>query len=72
MPLAPRHRRNWARWGRWCVCGFRWKTCPDRLAAVPTEPRDYRPAWANRPAWPTNRSPERNQAAVWRRDGERQ
>lgn len=36
VPLAPRHRRNWTRWGRYCVCGLRWP-CPDRRATVPVE-----------------------------------
>ncbi|MGK5445265.1 hypothetical protein ACSNN7_26055 [Micromonospora sp. URMC 105] len=34
VPLAPRHRRNWWRWGRYCTCGLRWP-CPDRLGGVP-------------------------------------
>ncbi|MEH0981187.1 hypothetical protein [Micromonospora sp. CPCC 205556] len=34
VPLAPRHRRDWWRWGRYCTCGLRWP-CPDRLAGVP-------------------------------------
>lgn len=27
--MRPRHRRDWSRWGRYCVCGLRW-ACPDR------------------------------------------
>ncbi|KXK58662.1 hypothetical protein AWW66_28455 [Micromonospora rosaria] len=38
MPLAPAHRRNWRRWGRYCGCGLRWRNCPDRHLAVPVEP----------------------------------
>jgi hypothetical protein len=38
IPLGPRHRRLWRRWGRWCSCGLGWKTCPDRRWPVPTEP----------------------------------
>ena len=38
IPLAPTHRRDWSRWGRWCTGGLRWKSCPDRHARVPTEP----------------------------------
>ncbi|SCF20421.1 hypothetical protein GA0070216_106237 [Micromonospora matsumotoense] len=34
VPTAPRHRRDWSRWGRYCTCGLRWP-CPDRLAGVP-------------------------------------
>ncbi|WKU04674.1 hypothetical protein [Micromonospora sp. HUAS LYJ1] len=34
VPMSPRHRRNWSRWGRYCTCGLRWP-CPDRLAGVP-------------------------------------
>lgn len=45
VPLAPRHRRDWSRWGRYCVCGLRWD-CPDRHDAPP-------PAAL---AYPTNRS----------------
>ncbi|GAA2716649.1 hypothetical protein ACFY2R_22610 [Micromonospora olivasterospora] len=36
VPLAPRHRRDWSRWGRYCTCRLRWP-CPDRRAAVPVE-----------------------------------
>ena len=39
VPLAPRHRRVWRGWRRWCSCGLRCTRCPDRHATVPTEPR---------------------------------
>ncbi|MFG3698446.1 hypothetical protein ACGF5C_11105 [Micromonospora sp. NPDC047620] len=38
VPLAPRHRRTWRGWRRWCSCGLRWRACPDRHLPVPTEP----------------------------------
>jgi hypothetical protein len=37
VPLGLRHRRDWTRWGRYCVCGLRWRTCPDRRFPVPVE-----------------------------------
>ncbi|MEU5939260.1 hypothetical protein ABZ807_08705 [Micromonospora sp. NPDC047548] len=44
VPLAPRHRRDWSRWGRYCTCGLRWP-CPDRHTVVPEEaPPPARPA----------------------------
>ncbi|MEU1756840.1 hypothetical protein ABZ436_29875 [Micromonospora matsumotoense] len=43
VPMTPRHRRDWSRWGRHCTCGLRWP-CPDRLAGVPLgEPPPPRP-----------------------------
>ncbi|SCL33483.1 hypothetical protein GA0070616_4727 [Micromonospora nigra] len=48
VPLAPRHRRDWRRWGIWCVCGLRWRTCPDRRTPVPVEPHATR-SLARRP-----------------------
>ncbi|MDG4794294.1 hypothetical protein [Micromonospora sp. WMMD1082] len=53
VPLAPRHRRVWRGLRRYCSCGLRWRTCPDRYAAVPTEPTTpVAPAPPpNRPRW---------------------
>jgi hypothetical protein len=68
VPLAPVHGPMWRGFRRWCRCGFRWRTCPDRHATVPTEPRDNRPLWARQP---TDRFPEHERAAVWRRNGGR-
>ncbi|GAB3796877.1 hypothetical protein [Micromonospora zhanjiangensis] len=36
VPLAPAHRPVWRRLRRYCSCGLRWSTCPDRRAAGPT------------------------------------
>ncbi|MEV6800954.1 hypothetical protein AB0M91_21780 [Micromonospora rifamycinica] len=47
VPTAPRHRRDWSRWGRHCTCGLRWP-CPDRLAAVPPGERPPPPLPAHR------------------------
>lgn len=41
VPMQPRHRRDWSRWGRYCICGLRW-VCPDRSA--PPVPQPYRSA----------------------------
>ncbi|WP_431727914.1 hypothetical protein [Verrucosispora sp. TAA-831] len=49
IPLAPRHRRVWRGLRRYCSCGLRWRTCPDRHAPVPTEPTAAPPP--NRPSW---------------------
>lgn len=52
-----RHRRNWRRWGRVCICGLRWP-CIDRRF---TEPRwgtglggveNAGPSAAGRNTWP--------------------
>ncbi|WP_405094836.1 hypothetical protein [Micromonospora sp. NBC_01412] len=51
VPLGPRHRRDWSRWGRHCVCGLRWP-CPDLLAGVPME----EPAPAPPPSRRTDRA----------------
>ncbi|MFI7578466.1 hypothetical protein [Micromonospora sp. NPDC049497] len=48
--LAPRHDRVWRRMRADCSCGLRWRTCPDRYAAVPTEPASL-PAPANGERW---------------------
>jgi hypothetical protein len=45
------HCRVWRRWRRYCTCGIRWATCPDRrLAALPVpdppSPAERSPAWA--------------------------
>ena len=37
VPLGPKHRRDWSRWGRRCVCGLRWP-CLDLLTGVPDPP----------------------------------
>ncbi|MEU8260901.1 hypothetical protein AB0C02_09815 [Micromonospora sp. NPDC048999] len=49
IPLAPRHRRIWRGLRLYCSCGLRWRTCPDRHTAVPTEPATPPPP--NRPPW---------------------
>lgn len=46
IPLAPRHRLTWRRFRRWCSCGLRWKTCPDKRFPVPVEPQV---AWGQPP-----------------------
>jgi hypothetical protein len=52
VPLGLRHRRDWARWGRYCICGLRWRSCPDRGVPVPVEPQ-----WAAAPpAYPPMRN----------------
>ncbi len=59
VPLAPRHRRAWRGLRRYCSCGLRWRTCPDRHAPVPTEPpnggasagRISAGPPSNRPSW---------------------
>lgn len=76
--LAPQHRRVWRSWRRWCSCGLRWATCPDKHALVPTEPQiDPR---ANRPRWwdePTRANPQVGRvgqltaAQAWRANGGR-
>ncbi|MEH1016054.1 hypothetical protein V6U90_23455 [Micromonospora sp. CPCC 206060] len=51
VPLGLVHRRDWARWGRYCICGLRWRRCPDRGWQVPREePQPTAPGW--RPADP--------------------
>jgi hypothetical protein len=67
IPLAPIHRRDWSRWGRWCLCGFKWRRCPDRHAQVPTTADEQpRPYWATAP---TTEYDQPTRAAVWRRNG---
>ncbi|HEX5540145.1 MAG TPA: hypothetical protein VFX60_01055 [Micromonospora sp.] len=78
IPLAPRHRRVWKRWRRWCSCGLRWTACPDRWLPVPTEPptlpRFNRPRWWDDPtvAHPqVGRAGRLTPAGVWRANGGR-
>ncbi|WP_326559482.1 hypothetical protein [Micromonospora sp. NBC_01796] len=54
IPLAPTHRCTWRRFRRWCSCGLRWASCPDRRTPVPYEPQSgpaIRPDRDNRPNW---------------------
>lgn len=57
VPMRLRHRRDWSRWGRYCICGLRW-ACPDRDGS----PLDER-------FGPANRSKVWDRAAADRRSG---
>jgi hypothetical protein len=64
IPLAPIHRSVWR---RWCVCGLKWRRCPDRHASVPTTADEKLP-----PYWATATTDEYDELArarVWRRNG---
>ncbi|MGC1212528.1 MAG: hypothetical protein WA890_14805 [Micromonospora sp.] len=77
VPLAPRHRPTWCGLRRYCSCGLRWRTCPDRHATVPTEPAhsplQSRPSWADvTVAYPqVGRAGRLTLAQSWRANGGR-
>ncbi|WP_460806284.1 hypothetical protein [Micromonospora zhanjiangensis] len=56
----------WRRWGRWCSCGFRWRSCPDRYAAVPTTRSGNLPPYWGRAT--TDEFTQLERARVWRRN----
>ncbi|MBO4207752.1 hypothetical protein [Micromonospora echinofusca] len=66
VPLGLVHRRNWARWGRYCICGLRWRRCPDRGWWVPVEePPPPTPEPAGRAWRPADPRWNARTAAFW-------
>ncbi|GAB3818781.1 hypothetical protein [Micromonospora zhanjiangensis] len=65
VPLALVHRSVWRRWRRWCVCGLRWRRCPDRrLTALNTRNERLPPYWVSAT---TDEYDQLARARVWRR-----